>query len=125
MSETLFLRQARRFAVSGLVATGVHIAIAVTIIRLVLPWPMLANGVAFAVATVCSYLLNTLWSFSSRLHGKNLRRFLVVSMLGLILSVLISGWAEHVGLPYGLGIVCVVAVVPLVTFLLHRFWTYR
>lgn len=118
-------QQARRFAVSGLLATGLHVLIAVSFIRLILPSPMLANGVAFATATVFSYLINTLWSFSSRLHGKNLRRFVVVSALGCLLSVVVSGLAQHYGLPYGLGIVLVVLSVPPATFLLHSFWTYR
>jgi putative flippase GtrA len=118
-------QQARRFAVSGLLATGLHVLIAVSFIKLILPSPMLANGVAFAMATVFSYLINTLWSFSSRLHGKNLRRFVVVSALGCLLSVAVSGLAEHYGLPYELGIVLVVLSVPPATFLLHSFWTYR
>lgn len=86
---------------------------------------MLANGVAFATATVFSYLINTLWSFSSRLHGRNLRRFVLVSALGCLLAVAVSGLAEHYGLPYELGIVLVVLSVPPATFLLHSLWTYR
>ena len=118
-------QQARRFAVSGLLATGLHVVIAVSFIHLIHPSPMLANGVAFAMATIFSYLINTLWSFSSRLHGKNLRRFAVVSAFGCLLAVVVSGAAEHYGLPYGLGIVLVVLSVPPSTFLLHSFWTYR
>ena len=110
---------------AGLLATGLHVLIAVGFIRLLLPSPMLANGVAFVTATFFSYLINTLWSFSSRLHGKNLRRYIAVSALGLLLAVALAGLAEHYGLPYLIGIVWVVFVVPPVTFLLHGFWTYR
>ncbi|WP_081488852.1 GtrA family protein [Cupriavidus basilensis] len=63
-----------RFALSGVAATLLHVTTASTLIAWDLASPMLANGVAFITATGCSYLLNTLWSFSSRLHRKNLAR---------------------------------------------------
>ncbi len=110
---------------SGLLATGLHVLIAVSFIRLILPSPIIANGVAFVTATLFSYLINTLWSFSSRLHGKNLRRYILVSALGFLLALVIAGLAEHYGLPYVCGIALVVLIVPPVTFLLHSFWTYR
>jgi putative flippase GtrA len=108
-----------------LLATGVHVLVAVAFIRIVLPAPSIANGVAFVVATIFSYLVNTMWSFSSPLHGRNLLRFCVVALVGLSLAMMISGAAQHYGLHYLWGIFFVVLVVPPVTFLLHSFWTYR
>lgn len=127
-AETLspvLTRQALRFALSGLLVTGLHIFIATAFIQLVLPAPSLANGVAFGVATLFSYLINTLWSFSSPLHGRNLLRFCFVSFIGLFLAMAISGAAQYYGLHYWYGIGFVVCAVPPVTFLLHNFWTYR
>jgi putative flippase GtrA len=118
-------RQALRFGISGLLATGVHVLVAVVFIRTVWPAPSIANGVAFVVATIFSYLINTTWSFSSPWHGRNLLRFCVVSCVGLVLAMMISGAAQHYGLHYLWGIFLVVLSVPPVTFLLHSFWTYR
>ncbi len=118
------VKQAQRFALSGLLVTGIHVLVAAGFIRLVLPAPALANGIAFSVATVFSYLINTLWSFSRPLHGKNLLRFVLVSALGLILAIAVSGLAEFVGMHYWLGIAGVVCGVPPLTFLLHSRWTY-
>lgn len=118
-------KQALRFALSGLLVTGLHVFIATAFIQTVLPVPSLANGVAFAVATLLSYLINTMWSFSSKLHGKNLLRFCMVSFIGLFLAMSISGAAQYYGLHYWYGIFYVVCTVPPVTFLLHNFWTYR
>lgn len=119
------LKKAQRFAVSGVLVTGFHVLVAAGFIRYILPIPSLANGVAFIAATVFSYLINTLWSFSSPLHGRNLIRFLLVSGVGFVLAIAVSGLAEIYGMNYWFGIVCVVAVVPPVTFVLHNFWTYR
>lgn len=121
----LLTKQALRFAFSGLLVTGLHVIIATAFIRIVLPSPSLANGVAFLVATVFSYLVNTMWSFSSPLHGRNLFRFCFVSSIGLFLAMAISGAAQYYGLHYWYGIGFVVCTIPPVTFLLHSFWTYK
>lgn len=121
----VFTKQALRFTVSGLLITGLHVIIATTFIKMVLPVPVIANGLAFVIATIFSYLINTLWSFSSPLHGKNLFRFCLVSLIGLILAMAISGAAQYFELHYWYGIGLVVCIVPPVTFLLHNFWTYR
>jgi putative flippase GtrA len=118
-------RKARRFAFSGLLVTGLHVLVAAGIIRFVLPAPPIANGVAFTVATAFSYMINTLWSFSSRPHGRNLLRFVLVSLIGCFLAVTVSGAAQYYGMSYWHGIGLVACTVPLVTFLLHTFWTYR
>lgn len=126
MLESFALRrEALRFAIAGVLVTGLHVIVAVGFIRLVLPAPPLANGVAFVVATAFSYLINTLWSFSSPLYGRNLFRFVVVSMVGCLLAVTVSGIAEYYGLHYWIGIAGVACIVPPMTFLLHSFWTYR
>jgi len=116
--------QLLRFGLSGAFVTGLHALIAVTFINLVMPAPAIANGVAFAIATAVSYVVNTLWSFSHALHGRNLFRFLCVSALGCVLAMSVSGAAAIGGLHYGLGIALVACVVPPVTFVMHRFWTY-
>lgn len=125
MHPTELRRQARRFAVSGLLVTGLHAVVAAGFINFVLHVPSLANGVAFIVATVFSYLVNTLWSFSKPLHKRNLVRFIFVSVVGFLLAVTVSAAAQNFGLNYMSGIGLVVCIVPPVTFLLHSFWTYR
>src|ERR1019366_2731272 len=117
--------QALRFTLSGLLVTGLHVLVATAFIQIVLLAPSLANGMAFLVATVFSYLINTMWSFSSPLHGRNLFRFCCVSCIGLFLAMTISGAAQYYGLHYLYGIGFVACIVPPVTFLLHNFWTYR
>lgn len=122
---TPLARKACRFALSGLLVTGLHVIISIAFIKFVLPVPSVANGMAFIVATVFSYLINTLWSFSSPLHGKNLLRFVLVSLVGFFLAVTVAGAAQYYGMPYWYGIGLVACTVPPITFVLHTFWTYR
>jgi putative flippase GtrA len=125
MLTPVFTHQAVRFIISGGLVTGLHVIIAATIINIILPVPPIANGVAFVIATAFSYLINTLWSFSRPLHGRNLFRFSVVSFSGLFLTINISGAAQYYGLHYWYGIGLVVCIVTPFTFFVHRFWTYR
>jgi putative flippase GtrA len=121
-----------RFGITGLVNTGIHALVAVLCLEgffLGVPWlvagPVVANGVAFVVATVFSYVVNTVWSFSTSINRKNFQRFVVVAVIGLVAAMGLARLAELIGLPPLGGVVLVVCVMPLVNFGLHSLWTYR
>jgi putative flippase GtrA len=114
-----------RFGVSGVISTAVHVIVAITLIEVFGAGSVLANAVAFCAATPCSYLLNTLWSFSARVHRTSLARFVPVSIFGLLLTTFVARTVEHLGGNHWVGIAAVVLIVPPTTFLLHRYWTYR
>ena len=114
-----------RFGVSGVAATGMHVAIATTLINGFSASQVTANGVAFVCANVCSYLLNALWSFSAKPGHANFLRFYAVSLLCLALTLAISWLAQTLGLSYWVGLAVILSVVPPLTFLMHRFWTFR
>lgn len=119
------LSQGSRFALSGVFATALHIATASLLINAFQASQTAANGTAYVCATVFSYFINTLWSFTSTISANTLLRFLTVSGGSFAITLGISALAQQQGLDYRLGIAAVVCTVPLVTFLLHRAWTYR
>ncbi|MFJ2712007.1 GtrA family protein [Pseudomonas sp. NPDC087346] len=123
--KSALIQRGVRFAVTGVFVTALHALVAVLFINSVVPQPPLANGVAFAVATVVSYLINTTWSFSARLHGRTMLRFMVVSVCGFFLAMFVAWAAQMAGLHYLLGIGAVALTIPAFTFVLHNFWTYR
>jgi len=114
-----------RFGVSGIIATGIHVAVATSLIYLLHASQVSANGMAFVIANVSSYLLNTLWSFGATPGRDSYLRFLAVSLLGLVLTLGISAGAQALGAGYWAGLAAILSVVPAVTFVLHRAWTYR
>ena len=114
-----------RFCATGLIITTLHAFIVWVMVGLFLNSPPLSNGVAFIVATMTSYTINTLWSFSQPLQRHTLYKFICVSIIGFIASVAIAWIAQMFGLNYLLGIVGVVLIVPVLTFVLHSNWTYR
>jgi putative flippase GtrA len=118
-------RRIVRFTISGVLATAVHIVIAASLIEFFSVHPAIANGFAVFGATLFSYVINTIWSFSSKLHGRTLMRFLTVSSGICLLASGVSWLAEWYGLNYWIGIIFVISFIPPITFSAHNLWTYR
>jgi putative flippase GtrA len=114
-----------RFGITGLIATGIHVAVAVALIAWLHMPPYVANPIAFLTATGFSYAANTLWSFSSRMDHRTLRRYACVALFGFIATTAIAAAAEAAHLDYRVGILLVIALVTPATFALHNLWTYR
>lgn len=114
-----------RFSTSGILSTGIHCGVAVLAILHASLSPPLANVIAFCVATVFSYWLNTVWSFSKPHSRAFFLRFWMVCIVGLVITTDIAWAADHAGLSYWTGIALVILTVPPITFFLHLKWTYR
>ena len=114
-----------RFCITGVANTLIHIGMVVFLVEALATFPPLANVVAFSVATLFSYLVNTFWSFRSRPSRRSLFRFWIVCLICLVLAFGISWMAEVLGFHYLIGVFSVIAVTVSVGFGLHQFWTYR
>jgi putative flippase GtrA len=119
-----FFARLVRFGFTGLLATGIHVAVAVTLITRLGMFPYVANPIAFLTATGFSYAANTLWSFSSRMSHRTLLRYACVAVFGCLATTAIAAAAEAAHLDYRLGIMLVIALVTPITFALHSIWTY-
>jgi len=114
-----------RYYLIGILATLMHVVIVAILIEKFASSAGLANGIAFILATIFSYIMNTYWSFQAKMSFTVLCRFWSVAALGCALAVVISSVAEHLGFHYLIGIAMVMSVVPVISYLLHRNWTYR
>ena len=114
-----------RFVVTGMIATGIHVLVAVTLIAWLRTPPYIANPIAFVAATAFSYATNTVWSFASRMSRRTLHRYVCVAVFGLLATTAIAAAAEAASLDYRIGIALVIALVTPTTFVLHSAWTYR
>lgn len=112
-----------RFAVSGLISTGTHIAVALSLTSL--GWgPGPANGGAFCVALIISWYLNTVWTFGKSPARAQFARYAAVSVLGFLATVTIAELVRMAGGTDLLGIAVVVLLVPAMTYSLHAMWTF-
>jgi len=116
-----------RFAISGGLATAVHVSLFVGLVEWLFVRPVIAAGVAFVVALMVSYGMNYHWTFSvSGPHRVMLPRFIVVAVLGLLLNLAITYLVVDVlGDWYGYALLLVVIFVPLMTFVLSKLWVFN
>jgi putative flippase GtrA len=119
--------QGGRFAIVGVAATLAHVLVAVCLISgLGLRPAALANAIAFIAGSSVSYAGNYFWTFrSGGPHLVRLPRFIVAYMTVFVLNALIMGLvADLGGIAYVIPLVAVIAVTPVVTFLLNRYWVF-
>lgn len=108
-----------------MLATAIHVAIAMLLITRLALAPYIANPIAFVVATCFAYTTNTLWSFASQMSHRTLWRYVGVSALGCLATAVVSALADAAHLDYRIGIALVIVVVTPMNFTMHSLWTYR
>ena len=113
-----------KFTVVGLSIAVFHYKSAVLMVDRGGLTPALANSIAFLAAAALSYTLQTLWTFESSFTKRNAIRFVIVLLVGVVVSWGTSSAIAALGLPYRLGVLIVLFLIPGLNFLLHHFWTY-
>ena len=119
------ISQLFRFGVVGISSTLLHVILATSLIKLFSTTQVFANCNAFLCATIFSYIAHTKWSFGSVITKKTMARFSITIGICFGLTYIISSFAQSINLPYQIGIFLIVTTVPICSYLLHRFWTYR
>jgi len=127
--------QYAKFGVVGLTATAVHVGCFVLLIEGLSVRPLPANVAAFCVAVLVSYLGNFHWTFRTDAQTLGMEdgrqpmiflKFAVVAVTGLLLNTLVVYLVtETWQLPYGYALILMIGLVPIVIFLLNKFWAFR
>ena len=119
-----------KFGGVGLVATAVHVMIFSVLIEFWNIEPMKANVIAFCLAFWISFIGHFYWTFAGgeddrRSLGNAGIRFLFVALTGFALNSLIVYIVEHqLRLPYVYATFGMIFIVPLVLFLMSRYWAF-
>jgi len=119
-------RQGGAFALIGIIATGVHVVVALTARTALGLDPLVANFTGYACAVAVSYLGNAHLTFgrSARDVGQ-FARFLFVSLLGLGLNqTIVHLLVDRGHWPFWLALGPVVVLVPVLSFLLMKLWAF-
>lgn len=113
---TLFLR----FALIGVVNTGLHFVLLVLLVEKIGLWPPLANAAAFFGTNLFSYFANSHFSFRVDVSSNRYLRFLVTSLIGVVIAYGLSRAVEEFGGHYLLGFVLLIVLMPPINYLLVR-----
>ena len=121
------MRSLIRFGIAGICATLTHIAVFVVLVELLALKPLWASVPAFLAALAVSYGMNYAWTFQATgPHQAMFPRFVLVALTGLGLNLVIVWLVVDLGgYWYGYALAAVIAFVPLITFLLSKWWVFR
>ena len=112
-----------RYGLTGGLATGIHVGIAYLYIYFVSSSLFIANTLGFLVAFVFSYLLQSLFVFQHNINIKKAFKYFVVQFASLLTSIMISSYIPLEN-SY-IKTLLVVLFLPLITYVGHRFCTFK
>ncbi|MCY4045254.1 MAG: GtrA family protein [Cellvibrionales bacterium] len=127
MLKTLFSHQLFRFAVVGGGATLVHVFVYFILFNQLAVIAHLANGMAWSLAAVYSYLGQRYWTFGNstvKNEGTAKLRFILSSLMSLLVN---AGFAHLFSYLYPSLILTLLAmglVTPVLTFILMKYWVF-
>ncbi|MFC1686328.1 GtrA family protein [Patescibacteria group bacterium] len=122
------LKQFLKFCVVGTVGTAIDFGILYILVEYSNTWYLLAATISFVVAVINNYIFNKIWTFEDRDSSfvKQFAQFLVVSVVGLGLNILILYvLVEFAGMWYILAKVLATGVVLIWNFFANKYWTFR
>ncbi|OEE68782.1 polysaccharide synthesis protein GtrA [Enterovibrio norvegicus FF-33] len=123
LSEKFLAHRVARFGLTGGLASLTHISVAFAMLHFSASSVFAANLIGFACAFSLSYLMQSLFVFKKSLSLKNATRFFIVQFSALLISQLISESLSDTN--NYLRVMLVVFMIPMVTYVIHRFWTYK
>ncbi|PJE79448.1 hypothetical protein CI610_01579 [invertebrate metagenome] len=117
-----------KFLIVGATAACVHLCVLAFFVNIVELSSYLGNAIAFMVAFFVSYQGQSRWTFNDQSHGTfaSAFRFLVVQLLcSFVLNQ--GGYAILLTfhIHYLLASFIVLATVPVVTYLLSKYWAFK
>ncbi|WP_240645392.1 GtrA family protein [Vibrio mediterranei] len=120
--ERLLQYRLVRFALTGGIATAIHVGVAFMYLHLMQDNVFVANVFGFSLAFVFSYFSQTLLVFKNRVNFGNALRFFIVQFGALLVAQGISELFSD--LNSYLRVIMVVFILPIVTYIIHKVWTF-
>jgi len=122
------LKQFLKFCVVGTIGTAIDFGLLYLLVESAHIWYLLAATISFIVAVINNYIFNKFWTFEDRDKDflRQFGQFLVVSIIGLGLNVLILYvLVEFAGMWYILAKVLATGVVLIWNFFANKYWTFK
>jgi len=117
------LLQLSRYGFFGIIATLIHLLSAWLLIYGFSTSVLLANSVAFLIAFMFSYVFQSKYVFKTVFDWQKFMRFFAVQGGAFILAYMLSTWFP-LDNQY-LQTLLIVAVIPLISFVIHKLWTFK
>ena len=113
-----------RFAMVGVLNTAMHLAVVGILTQVFGLSQLISNIAAYVTASSVSFVINSIWSFEVRPQARRYARFQVVGLLGVSVCAFLGGLGDAFGWHYVITVLLTACIVPLISFLAHRCYTY-
>ena len=110
----------------GLIATLTHVAVVIDLVEHHGTAVLLANGVAFLVAVVVSYIGHYKWTFGvDGDHRSMLPRFILTAIAGFALNqTIMYVFVTLNQVDYRIALAVALTVVPALSFVANKLWVF-
>ena len=112
-----------RYALTGGIATGIHVSVAYSYIYFIDSSIFFSNVLGFVVAFFFSYTIQSIYVFKHSINLNKAFKYFSVQFSALLAAILVSNYIP-IDNSY-LKTVIVVLVLPLITYIIHKFWTFQ
>lgn len=122
----LFL-QLVRFGIVGVTAASINFSVVVFLVQNFSYAPLVANVFGFLVSFQMSYWGHRLWTFNGTavLHREAFPKLVLVQVGNFCGSECLYYLFLSYGIPYQIGLLCVLCIMPIFTFLTSKLWVFR
>ena len=112
-----------RYALTGGVATAIHLLVAYGYLYYIDDALFWANTLGFLLAFLFSYSVQSIFVFKHAIKLAKALKFFLVQFTSLLISI---SFSSYVPLENSyLQTIVVILVLPLITYLIHKFWTFK
>ena len=123
MIDYLFSHKLIRYALIGGISTLVHISIASLYIYFIYDSLFQSNIMGFLVAYIFSYTIQSKFVFEREISRDRAIKYFLVQVGALVVAILLSDILD--GFNSYIKSIIVALLLPLVTFFIHKFWTFK
>ena len=113
-----------RFAMVGVLNTAIHLAVVGILTEVWGLSQLISNIVAYVAASSFSFIINSIWSFEVTPQARRYARFQIVGLLGVLVCAFLGWLGDVFGWHYVITVLLTACIVPLISFLAHRSYTY-
>ena len=120
--QKLFTYKIVRYGVVGGFSTFIHFLFAFLYIYSINSSVFQSNIVGFLIAYIFSYLMQSKFVFEHKVNIEKAVKYFIVQFGALLMAIAMSNLFEYNSY---IKTVIVVVLLPLITFVIHKFWTFK
>ena len=113
------------FSIIGVINTCIHTVIVIILVELFKIYPVYSNIAGFIIANIFSFWANCKWNFKFKASFERYIKFLIISLIGLTITIIISYITDKLNLYYLWGLFFIYVTLPITSFTMHYNWTFK